>query len=1043
MLPIDFMRRVMAWPGENAPGYVNLHWTKDGKWRGRPYKTVEPFMNDAAYYAGRPGIAKDIYFCLTTQSQTGKVFHGKATAMRSAANATLAKALWLDVDIKEPPRGYATLGDAIDAINVFCAQANLPPPSALVGSGGGLHVYWIFAAPMSIADWRPYALGLKKLAEDNGLRADYGVTADPARVLRVPGTFNRKLDNNPRPVKLLSLGNDYFPQQFAHLAALGQTLLPTITAPVTAQQPGVEFDLTGFGPPLSIFGNPMVDVLGEGCKRNTDLPLDPTNMIKQCPHFLDVFTNRGAGQPQGVWMLDVLASTWLFNGREWATNFSSGYHGYDKTGAELDAMWARKMEDKAGGKGWPGCHAFESQGCTSCKTCPLKGTIKSPLNLADRIREDPAATPFVPPTVAPLNEALLLPFGYTLNDENVICIEQADKEDKETGRFEPQPPIPLFHDRVVGHPFCSDGPNGPELHFIYEDDKHSMDVSVPFAVLGSDQQLATCLAGQGVMVKYDKPLRDFMRSWISLINKHQKRQASTPFGWVFDGPNRVGFAYGGRTFYSNGQEDQSVPPDRAFAANYTPRGDTGPILRMMDINRARNNPGLDVLELASWASPLLYVTGEGFSSFWTWGGGSGAGKSTAIMTGMALWSSPGKTKENGFRTSAAGFERKMGQLVNLPLVADELTSNELIDKLIPLIQMASEMQSGQMAKRNKEGAWKPTWNTIMVMGSNKSLHERQVQVNGGTNAHCMRVLEFEMQPSPSKHTQHEVSLARAELDQNYGGLGLAYAKYLAMNIDAIAARGKQINDEIAARVNNTHDERFWMAGATTIVLAAELANTVLGTQMYDRDKVKEFLIKTILANRAWVAENVQQEGTETQAEIVLARFIEAHTNNQLATDQMNLNGGRPKGLYKIFAQPAVNSGKGNVVHLHWGLDQRMLRIHLPEFRAFITNVFKDKATTSQVVAGLKASMGATQVRKVDMLAGTKLLLGQLPVDVLQIHIPEGSFLAPTLEKFMEVEPATVPSAEFAQQDAAKADLGGAITAAVKQAQQDLETVKSS
>ena len=82
--------------------------------------------------------------------------------------------------------------------------AMLPPPTALVCSGGGWHVYWITDKALTEAEWRPYAEGLWALAQKHGLRADAGVTTDSVRVLRIPGTFNMKAAE-PRLVKLVAL----------------------------------------------------------------------------------------------------------------------------------------------------------------------------------------------------------------------------------------------------------------------------------------------------------------------------------------------------------------------------------------------------------------------------------------------------------------------------------------------------------------------------------------------------------------------------------------------------------------------------------------------------------------------------------------------------------------------------------------------------------------------------------------------------------------------------------------------------------------------
>jgi hypothetical protein len=1040
--PLDFLRRVMPWPGADAPGYVNIHWVspKDGKWRGRPYRDPEAAIDQTQYLAGHPTVARDIYFCLTLQSQTGKVFNGITTAHRSAMTALSVKSLWLDVDIKDPPKGYASLGDAIDAVNDFCLQAGLPPPSILVASGGGLHVYWVFDRPLTIDEWKPLALGLKAEAQRLGLRADHTVTADPARVLRVPGTFNRKLKDNPRPVKILSWGQDYDVTPFGRLVAIGTPLVPQNTVAVTAPQIDLPDGFLPMAPAFSML-NPMADVLGEGCKRNSDLPLDPTNMILKCPHFREVFDTGGAHQPQGVWMLDVLATTWMDDSAMWAQAFSQGYNDFDQ--AKLDAMLLRKLDDKAAGKGWPSCQAFEGQGCTACKTCPLKGTIKSPLNLASRIQiEPPVSAP--PPAMIPLAKNLHLPGGYFLNKEGIICEMMPDKD--VNGQMTPQNPKALFYAKVTGMAWCSHGPNGLDLHFTYEDEQHTVDVTVPYAVLASDQGLIQCLTSQGVMPRAEKHLRPFMISWVAQINKAMKRQQATPFGWFHDDAGkRMGFVYDGTLFKPDGTSDAAPAPDRAFARDYTPRGELAPILRMMEINRDRNVPVLDALELASWASPLLWVTGQPFAAIWTHGGESGAGKSTAISTGMAVWSSPGRTRENGINTSRAGIEIKMSQLSNLPLVVDELSDMTMIDKVIPLFQMASEAQSGQMGRRNRTGASKLFWKCMMICGSNKDIHARQVQVNGGTDAQVQRVLVLEAQDTPSRYDTTEVGKVRELLDTNYGHLGVAYAQWLATHMDFIETRGTEIKNELNALLMPSHAERFWMASLISIVLAAECANIVLEQQMYDQKKVQAYLVEAFKANRTWVAKNVQKDGTETQAIEVLGRFLEAHTNNQLATDKMNMPGrGKP---FKVEilngVMPAPNVGKGNVVHIHWAVEPRLVRIHLPEFKNFIKTEFKNLATSGAVIAGLKKAMGAEVYDRIDMLAGTKLTISQLPVTVIQMPITPGCYLEPLFEKYAAIEQASFVSEQLTQQDAAKADLGDVVTAAVKQAQKDLATVISS
>jgi hypothetical protein len=59
-------------------------------------------------------------------------------------------------------------------------------------SGHGVHLYWPLTKALPAEEWQRYAGKVKRLFKEHGLRADPAVTADAARVLRVPSTTNRK-----------------------------------------------------------------------------------------------------------------------------------------------------------------------------------------------------------------------------------------------------------------------------------------------------------------------------------------------------------------------------------------------------------------------------------------------------------------------------------------------------------------------------------------------------------------------------------------------------------------------------------------------------------------------------------------------------------------------------------------------------------------------------------------------------------------------------------------------------------------------------------
>ncbi|HEX3999768.1 MAG TPA: hypothetical protein VHX65_14550 [Pirellulales bacterium] len=139
------------------------------------------------------------------------------------------RALWTDID-------HVTLDEARERI----AKAGLPPPSVIVNSGNGVHLYWLLDSPYLIDDagdpppveteWTKTPDGRKKPRKyivENGEKvyldqrrhvsrlspkAEHlqdvlaGIakaiggdhTTDPSRLLRLPGTLNRKDERNGR-----------------------------------------------------------------------------------------------------------------------------------------------------------------------------------------------------------------------------------------------------------------------------------------------------------------------------------------------------------------------------------------------------------------------------------------------------------------------------------------------------------------------------------------------------------------------------------------------------------------------------------------------------------------------------------------------------------------------------------------------------------------------------------------------------------------------------------------------------------------------------
>jgi hypothetical protein len=106
----EFMSAVVAWPGPQEPGHINLHYSMPNprpnpkqpflKGLAWPYRDVNKRVSRAA----RVNTVADKFFC--TSSGFNK--RGYPKAPRLAANALKQKSMWIDIDVGNDPRNMAT-----------------------------------------------------------------------------------------------------------------------------------------------------------------------------------------------------------------------------------------------------------------------------------------------------------------------------------------------------------------------------------------------------------------------------------------------------------------------------------------------------------------------------------------------------------------------------------------------------------------------------------------------------------------------------------------------------------------------------------------------------------------------------------------------------------------------------------------------------------------------------------------------------------------------------------------------------------------------
>lgn len=935
-----FLLRVLPWPVDDEPGFINLHWKSAEDSRGgapgKPTRDVDKLINLADFLANKSG-RNDLYFCLSRQARSGVNTHNKPKAIRNQSDALALKAIWIDVDVKTPPKGYASLKEALAAVTQFCTDTGMPAPSALVASGGGLHVYWISKRALTPDEWKPYAHGLKNLAIEHGLRCDAGVTIDSVRLLRVPGTWNHKTVP-PRPVKMLLLHNDY---DFADLAFLKDVAgsLPSVSTAV--------FDPAKF-PKLPIPAG-GIESLSLGLEREELPPLDPKPILKGCRFLMDALRTGGKDYSQPMWNLTTLAATFMENGNVLAHRMGRSHPGYSVESTE--ALWDRKTRERTErGLGWPSCNAIQAAGCVACATCPHWAKGKSPLNLALAPKVTAAVTPFIPTAAS---SGPLLPDGYVFNERGYVCkeIETFDKKTKEAETLV----LPILQCQVSGA--WAEGGTRRALNFTCSADKGNfVPVRVPYDKMTATE-ITRCLHSQGCVTvpRNGQYLLDFIMAWITKIQEAQEAQKARPFGWYKPKATVEGFGFGGLIIRTKGNELPSGFSDPKFKEWYTPTGDLSKWMDACRLITDQHRPEVACIVAASFAAPLVHFTGYNGTMLSVWGNDTGAGKTSSHTVGATVWGHPKFSCATTDSTQISVMEH-MGVIQNLPMFWDEIT--ETAHQKTVFQAMFAGAQGVEKGRSTQSGGARDRgiWQTMTIACSNLSLADYVAARQPNTEAGLMRMFEYKCHKPPEGYRGQidkvDAQAIFAACTDNYGMMGMQYARLLASDPAGHDKLTKGTMRDVIKAVNQEQQERFWPATVAALVVGAQLANK-LGCG-FDIPEMYDFLIQKYFEMRARVKAANTDGSTIENTQSYVNAFFNEFFDSIVWTDAFNTGRGKAAAV-----TPLHLPREGVPALIHFSVGDRTVRFNKLAFADFLKT---KEVSLSSVMNNLHSVHGATVLR---------------------------------------------------------------------------------
>ncbi len=213
--------------GDVDAGWITISHKRDATTKST---AANPFETDWYHVGNIAGAAKrceevrntsEVYFgCGLRRKMLGPPMRGCST------DVAVLPGLWTEIDCKASSRKnyFPSKEEAVKFAN-----EELPlKPSIIIDSGNGIHLYWLFNEPWILdADDIDHAIALLH-GWHNYItsRTQYDIDSvyDLARVLRVPGTFNRKQEDNVLDVFVVPSGADgpiarYDPSSFDEWAA--------------------------------------------------------------------------------------------------------------------------------------------------------------------------------------------------------------------------------------------------------------------------------------------------------------------------------------------------------------------------------------------------------------------------------------------------------------------------------------------------------------------------------------------------------------------------------------------------------------------------------------------------------------------------------------------------------------------------------------------------------------------------------------------------------------------------------------------------------
>lgn len=822
-------------------------------------------------------------------------------AGRTAINTVQLQCLWLDLDYKH----YASTEEATNDI-ARLAQV-VGQPSIKVHSGGGAHVYWVLRQALATSEWSPLARAFQAVWQGLGIQAD-PISADAARVLRVPGTHNRKPEyGEPREVVI-----EFFEDITYDATALAKKLgaVPRVKAtkpvlPASVDVPAAMRDVN--------------DDLGAGIERRPSF-IGP--LVSKCRHMRHAYEHQATlSEPQ--WYAVIGLARHLEEGRKVAHIFSNKHPGYsaEETDAKLAQLEANDI-------GPTTCAKFKQVNPAACAGCPYN--ITSPIQLGYQEAESvqPEVT-VVEHTVTDSGEAVIversarpdarIPQGYKFDGQ----IMYKSLLDDQTGMWHDEPIFQGFlcPERIVTNERAN---YATEIQlYVQSAGQPPKRITVPAKALSDKRDSARELLSRGVvfMSKHSGHLLDLLQRMTQDIQSRRRDSSvAEQMGWQDDGMFVVGAT--GYRRHLPPLFDLPVPTGtKSVVRNYEPAGSLESWKRTAAIY---DHPGAEPYQFAlCYGAAGVFLEKAKLSGviLSLFSQAAGRGKSTAGYAALSWWGNPNGMKSQSKDTNNALFN-KASRHKNLPLLMDEITDKPSweLEDLVYFMSQGREKES--LTSERVARPILPGWALPVISTSNNSIKSKLQSRRGDAQGLFARIIEVPMDLDFATSMGYSDRMAlRDGFQDNYGHAGPKLVEWAMDNQDMCDTLMDKFAMQLDTAVKGDAAYRFWVASCAATLTVAAVSNR-MGLLPYDLTGLSKWTGALLRAQRADAATSI------ATSDDVLANFLEVNANRIVVSYLATLGG--------TATAPRIwpEEFRGSQLVGRAELPERSLYISMPAFMRF-------------------------------------------------------------------------------------------------------------